>query len=79
MNDIEKLKNYYNEFIERNNNAEKFLNSEKFFEGTEEQQEFWIRAFQEITYELSRLRWEIEAATKKQMSKKEILEGFKKI
>ena len=74
--EIQKLKKAYNEFIQRNINGEQFLQSDKFFEGTEEKQEYWIRGFQEISWELSRLRWEIEEKTGLKMTKYEILNGF---
>lgn len=74
--EIQKLKKAYNEFIQRNINGEQFLQSDKFFEGTEEKQEYWIRGFEEIAWELSRLRWEIEAKTGLKMTKYEILNGF---
>ena len=74
--EIQKLKKAYNEFIQRNMNGEQFLQSDRFFEGTEEKQEYWIRGFQEISWELSRLRWEIEEKTGLKMTKYEILNGF---
>lgn len=76
---IKKLMNNYNYFIKRNSNGEKFLNSDGFYKGSKEQQEIWIRAFQEIAWELSTLRAEIEPLLGREMTNNEILEGFKEV
>ena len=76
---IKQLMKNYNYFIKRNYNGEKFLNSDSFYKGTKEQQEIWIRAFQEIAWELSVLRKQIEPLLGREMTNIEILEGFKEV
>lgn len=74
---MENLTKKYNYFISRNKKGEKFLESDEFFKGTKDNQEKWIRAFQEIAWELSTLGAEIEKLLGRKMTNAEILEGFK--
>lgn len=74
---MEDLIKKYNYFISRNKKGEKFLESDEFFKSTKDNQEKWIRAFQEIAWELSTLGAEIEKLLGRKMTNAEILEGFK--
>lgn len=76
---MEDLIKKYNYFIFRNKKGEKFLESDEFFKGTKDNQEKWIRAFQEIAWELSTLGAEIEKLLGRKMTNNEILEGFKEV
>lgn len=74
---MEDLIKKYNYFVLRNKKGEKFLKSDEFYKSTKDKQEKWIRAFQEIAWELSTLRAKIEKLLGRKMTNNEILEGFK--
>ena len=76
---MKNLMKKYNYFISRNKKGEKFLESDEFFKGTKDNQEKWIRAFQEIAWELSTLGTKIEKLLGRKMTNNEILEGFKEV
>lgn len=78
MSNLLKLKKEYNNLLIRNDNGEKFLQSGAFLLGSKEQQEHWIKGFQDITVRLSRLRYEVRAEGH-EMTIKEILYGFKEV
>lgn len=72
------IKNY-NYLISRNKKGERFLESDEFFKGTKEEQEKWLRAFIEISRQLSTLKPQIEKVLGRTMTNNEILEGFKEV
>lgn len=78
MSNLLKLKKEYNNLLIRNGNGEKFLQSGAFLLGSREQQEHWIKGFQSITVELSKLRYEIKNEGY-EMTNKDILYGFKEV
>lgn len=78
MSKLLQLKKEYNKLLMRNDNGEKFLQSGAFLLGSKEQQEHWIKGFQDITIGLSRLRYEIREEGY-EMNTKEILYGFKEV
>lgn len=62
----------YNKLIERYYKAEKYLNS-----CNEEKFNKWVPEFQKIIVDLSKMMKQYEEMTGNQMSKEEVLEGFK--
>lgn len=69
----------YNYLISRNQRGERFLESDEFFKSTKEEQDKWLRAFIEISRQLSTLKPEIEKVLGRKMTEIEILDGIKEV
>lgn len=69
--EITKLKEKYNHFLERNRKAEEY-----FKDHTVEECLRYLKLFNEVTQQLSKLMIEIKAVLGREMTQDEILNGF---
>lgn len=69
--DLKTLKENYNKVLEREKNAEKFLDA-----ATQEQFKKWFPEFNKIIKELSGMMKEFEKITGRKMTRYEVLNGF---
>ena len=76
---LKELKKQFNYNLDRYSKAEKFFESDKFFNGTPVQQEKWLREFHSICRNLSKLQKEIENILGRKMSAKETDYGFSEV
>lgn len=71
---LDDLKKQYNDLLIRNRKAESFFKTKSVRECIK-----YLDLFNEVTTKLSILRNELETLLKREMTKEEILEGFKEV
>ena len=73
---LEELKIAYNQIIKREKAAEIFLKSDRFFNATEDKKRIWLKAFDDITVQLSLLMRNYRELTGVNMTDIEVIGGF---